>query len=234
MSKDIISLPEKGWIVDYMKYTRCIPTPETEIPPIFCLFTAITTIAASLQRNVYVSRGLYELYPTFLTVLIAPTGKGKKTTSINIGLKLLQKAQVTKIISEQITPEALVLALHRQIPVIKGGTIVPQIQDATGLLVLPELSVFLEKRDYRSGLVPLITRLADAPDEWSSETVGRGEVKLHNVALCMLAGSAPSWLVGSIPAEAFTGGFMARFLFIVSDGSAQPVPKPPAYDKQIQ
>lgn len=235
MSKRIeLDLPPKGWINDYLYYTRCLPEQATEIPLEFCLFTAITTIAASLQRNVWVSRGLYELYPTILTVLIAPTGKGKKTTSINLGQKLLQKAQVTKIISEQITPEALVMALAQQSPVLRGGEITPGEQNATGLLILPELSVFLEKRDYRSGLVPLITRLADAPDEWSSETICRGEVKLRNVALCMLGGSAPSWLVGSIPTEAFTGGFMARFLFVVSEGSAVPVPRPPQYDKVLQ
>ena len=126
------------------------------------------------------------------------------------------------------------MALAQQSPVMKNGQIVPGVQNATGLLVLPELSVFLEKRDYRSGLVPLITRLADAPDEWSSETICRGEIRLTNVALCMLGGSAPSWLVGSIPSEAFTGGFMARFLFVVSEGSAVPVPRPPHYDKVLQ
>ncbi len=229
-----LNLPVKGWLADYLKYSRSTPKQETEIPTEFNLFTGITTIAASLQRNVWVSRGLYELYPAMLVVLIAPTGKGKKTSAINLGQKLLVKAGVTKIISEQITPEALVLALNNAQPILKNGTIQPAARDATGLLILPELSVFLEKRDYKTGLVPLITRLADAPDEWSSETICRGEVRLTNVALCMLGGSAPSWLVGSIPTEAFTGGFMARFLFVVSDGAAIPVPKPPPFDKVLQ
>jgi hypothetical protein len=229
-----LNLPVKGWLADYLTYSRSTPKQETEIPIEFNLFTGIATIAASLQRNVWVSRGLYELYPAMLVVLIAPTGKGKKTSAINLGAKLLVKAGVTKIISEQITPEALVLALNNAQPILKNGTIQPGARDATGLLILPELSVFLEKRDYKTGLVPLITRLADAPDEWSSETICRGEVKLTNVALCMLGGSAPSWLVGSIPTEAFTGGFMARFLFVVSDGAAVPVPKPPPFDKVLQ
>lgn len=225
--------PKTGWIGKYLKYTHTFER-GSEIPPVFNFFTSVGVISAVLQRNVYFQRDLYKLYPAMLIALIAPTGRGKKTTAINIGLDIVKEIKSVRIISEQITPEALVMALVRKGPVLRAGKIVEEDRDATGLLVLPELSVFLEKRDYRSGLVPLITRLADSPEYWSSETICRGEVALKNVALSMLAGSASSWLSGSIPLEAFTGGFMARFLFIVSDGSTIPVAFPKPLDTKLR
>lgn len=230
--KDFI--PESGWLRDYLIWCKSFPTEETEVPRIFNLFIGIAAIGAALKRNVYISQGTYNLYPDMRVVLIAPTGKGKKTTAINFGRKLLTKAQVTRILAETTTPEALCEALSSGKVKMKGGEIVEEETDATGLIILPELSVFLEKRDYKSGLVPMLTRLGDAPDEFSSSTISRGLRPLKNVALCVMAGSAKSWLTDSIPVDAFRGGFMSRFLFIVSEGTDNPVSRPPAQDKHLE
>jgi hypothetical protein len=167
-------------------------------------------------------------------VLIAPTGKGKKTTAINFGRKLITKAQVTRILSETTSAEALCEALGAQKVKLKGGAIVEEDTDATGLIILPELSVFLGKQDYKSGLVPLLTRLGDAPDDFSSSTISRGLRPLHNVALCVMAGSAKSWLTDSVPVDAFRGGFMSRFLFVCHEGTERPVSRPPTFDKDLE
>ena len=227
-------LPKSGWLYDYLHYTKSLPFAQTEVPLIYNVFIGISTIAACLKRNVYVSRGMYEIFPAMLVVLIGPTGRGKKTTAINLGKKLLEKAKVAKILSESVTPEALIESLRAEKIKLKHGQIVTEVGDSTGLLILPELSVFLQKRDYRSGLVPLITRLGDAPDYFNSETIGRGLSPLNNVALSMQAGTAKSWLIGTVPVEAFRGGFMARFLFVCSDGVAVPVSRPPALDSALQ
>lgn len=201
---------------------------------IFNLFVGVVVIGASLRRRVYVNRGIYNLYPDVRVVLIAPTGKGKKTTSINQGRKLIEASKITRILSEIVTPEALCDALSSGKVVMKGGEIREEEQDAVGLLILPELSVFLDKRDYKSGLVPLLTRLGDAPDYLPSSTISRGQKPLKNVALTVMAGSAKSWLTDSIPVDAFRGGFMSRFLFVVSEGMAHPVSKPPKMNRDME
>lgn len=88
-------------------------------------------------------------------------------------------------------------------------------EDAIGLLYAPELAVFLGRQKYLEGMVPLLTALFDAPEYWASTTLGRGELKLHRVALSMLAASTIEWFVEALPREAFSGGFMSRLLFVV-------------------
>jgi hypothetical protein len=227
-------LPTSGWLYDYLTYTKSIPKELTEVPMIFNLFMGITAIGAALGRDVYVDQGAYKIYSDIRVVLIAPTGKGKKTTAINFAQKLIVKSQVTRILAENITPESLCESLSSGKVKLKHGQVVEEPCDATGLLILPELSVFLERRDYKSGLVPLLTRLGDAPDDFTSSTISRGLRPLHNVALCVMAGSAKSWLTDSVPVDAFRGGFMSRFLFVCSEGAEKPVSRPPQFDKELE
>jgi hypothetical protein len=209
-----------------------------EIPIEFHLFTGLTLLGASLGRNVFAPRGVYEIYPAMLTTLVSPTGICKKTTACNIGMKILRNSGQTKIISERVSPEALVTALQRSKPVLKRdkekGTqkIVPEVMDSTAIIFAPELSTFIDKRDYNAGLIPLITRLADCPDVWSSETIGRGKDTLRNVALASLWATAPVWLLG-MPDVMFSGGFIARCLYVCRMFPTGPVDTPTPLCKEM-
>jgi len=228
-------IPKEGWIRKYVCYAAgsdSLKLPEkyrNEIPFEFHLFTGLTILGANLGRNVYVPRGTYKVYPAMITVLTSPTGICKKTTAISIGQRILRETGQTKIISESITPEALVEALRRERPkLLKKGDkqkIVPEVLDSTAIIIAPELSTFIDKRDYHAGLIPLITRLADCPDIWSSETIGRGTTTLRNVGLSALWASAPSWLFG-MPDVMFSGGFVARCIYVCRDFPTGPVSTP--------
>jgi hypothetical protein len=101
--------------------------------------------------------------------------------------------------------------------------------EALGLMYAPELAVFLGRQKYLEGMVPLLTSLFDAPEVWSSTTIGRGELSLKHVALCMLGASTMEWFVEALPREAFSGGFMSRILFIVQEETdrVHAIPKRP-------
>jgi len=189
-------LPRTGWFRAYHEYTL-----GSEAPAPFHFAAALTVLGAALGRNVFFDKGFYHVYPNVATVLIAPTGKCRKTSATNVSLGLAREVGV-RVLSDRITPEALVIGL--------GGQ-----EDAIGLLYAPELAVFLGRQRYLEGMVPLLTSLFDAPEYWSSTTIGRGELKLHRVALSLLAASTVEWFVEALPREAFSGGFMSRLLFIV-------------------
>jgi len=193
-----ILLPRSGWLHDYYMYTL-----GSEAPTAFHFGAALVTLGAAVGRNVFFDKGFYRIYPNMAAVLIAPTGKCRKTSATNIALGLAREVGV-RVLSERITPEALVLGL--------GGQ-----DDAVGLLYAPELAVFLGRQKYLEGMVPLLTSLFDAPEVWASTTISRGELKLHRVALSMLGASTVEWFVEALPREAFSGGFMSRLLFIVQE-----------------
>jgi hypothetical protein len=52
-----------NWIADYIKYAS-----YQESPPLFHKWTAISTLAATLNRNVFIQRGYNRLYPNLYTV----------------------------------------------------------------------------------------------------------------------------------------------------------------------
>jgi len=201
-------VPRSGWIADYIEWTR-----QTEPPTVFHFFAGCAVIGATLGRNVAFDKGAYEVFPNMCVMIIAPSGRCRKTSACNLAIKLYQKTGGT-LLADKATPEALVDAL-------KSST------NAVGLVYAPELAVFLGKQKYQEGMIPLLTSLLDCPKTWSSRTVGRGEMSLNNVALSVVVCSTLDWIQTAIPKDAFGGGFMSRFLFVVQESTARVFPLPP-------
>jgi len=95
---------------------------------------------------------------------------------------------------------------------------------AIGVLYSSELAVLLGKEKYNTGFINLMTELYDCHDEWSSETVMRGDQRLYNVCLTLMGAITPEGLRGSVPEDAFKTGFMSRIMLII---------KPPTWEKKI-
>jgi hypothetical protein len=83
-------------------------------------------------------------------------------------------------------------------------------------------------------MVPMLTALADNPDKWRSGTIMRGEAELHNVALTFLGASTLDWIKHAIPKDAFGGGFMSRFLFVIQERTPRCYPEPPPLDEKVR
>jgi len=191
-------IPSDGWLRSYYEYTL-----RSEPPTVFHFASSLTVVGAALERQVYLDRGFYKLYPSVAVCLVAPTGRCRKTSATNIALSLARAVGIT-VLSDKVTPEALVTGLS-------GKT------TSCGLVYAPELAVFLGKQKYLEGMVPLLTSLFDAPNVWTSSTIGRGDLKLHEVGLSFLAASTMEWFVEALPTEAFTGGFMSRIIFVAQE-----------------
>ena len=215
-------LPKKGWLGDYIEFSDGL-----EACPRFRFFSACSVMGAAINNKVWLQRGdeglLPKLFPNPWIVLLAPPGRGHKTSTINMACNCLTQAyEDVRILADKITPEAIVNALSMpQHPkeMIRIGP-----RDATGLIKAPELSVFFGRQQYNIGLVSLITDLYDYRETWQSETVGRGKNTLKNNCISVLGGSTPNWLQQMLPQDAFTGGFMSRFII---------VEMPPNYYKRI-
>jgi hypothetical protein len=204
-------LPTKGWLADYVKFTSPL-----EACTRFHFFSACCILGAVLNNKVYIHRGdpdlLPKLFPNPWIILLAPPGRGHKTSTINLSINCLQAAcPEVRILADKLTPESLVKALSEPQgdEVIRIGP-----RDATGLIKAPELSVFFGKQQYNTGLVSLITDLYDYREEWVSETIMRGKMVLKHNVISILGGSTPDWLQTMLPQDAFTGGFMSRFIIV--------------------
>jgi hypothetical protein len=200
-------VPEGGFLRDYIEYTR-----GTEPPTVFHFFTGLVAMGSALARNVSFNMGFGHIFPNMCVILVAPSGKCRKTSCCELGIKLYRAVGGT-ILADKITPEALVQAFEDKAA-------------ATGLIYAGELAQFLGKQKYMEGMIPLLTRLFDCPDIWTSTTLARKELVLKNVAFSMLGASTMDWLRTGIPADSFGGGFMSRFLFVVQEETPRSFPRP--------
>ena len=184
----------------------------TEIPSMFALWCGLSGISAALGRSVFINMGTYHIYPNMFVVLVAGSGRCRKSTSIGQVEKLLsQMTPKANLIAQKITPEALIVALRNGQTDTEAGVVNLSNE---GYVVVDELSVFLNKKSYEMGLAALMISMYDCKDDLSYHTRGRGEEKISNCCLGMLGGSTIEWIKEGIPSEAIGGGLTSRMLFV--------------------
>ena len=107
-----ISIPE-GFITNYLKYTS-----KQESPTQFHFWSAVSMLSASIGRSITLRRGFYDLYPNFIIILVAGSALSRKSSAINVGIRLLRTAiqqtkeeglgsGLTSVLGSKMTPEAL-------------------------------------------------------------------------------------------------------------------------------
>ena len=216
-----------NWITEYLKFTK-----EQEAPGMFHLWVAISVIASALERNVHLDRGYYTLYPNLYIVLVAESEVCMKTTAADIGIEILKKIEnPPAIFAQKITPEALVSGLCNECAVDEAGVVY---KNASAVIYSEELSVFLGREAYASGMVSILTSLYGCRDVWEYETIGRGKDIAYNTCINLLGASTPEWLRMSIPVDAVGGGFTSRIVFVYQDASDKENPHPEITEEEVE
>lgn len=192
---------------------------QTEIPQAFMLWCGISGISAALERRVWIDMGPFTIFPNLYIVLVAGSGRCRKSTSIHQLLKIMKQASVLpNFISQKITPEGLIdaLRIHRD----------ATISESIGYVVVDELSVFLNRKSYEAGLASLLITLFDCEDQIEYRTKGRGIEKLENTCLSLLGASTIDWLKNAVPTDAIGGGLTSRMIFVYVEHPTTPVAWP--------
>ena len=95
------------WLEGYVKFTS-----NSEPPELFHIWTALSVLAASLQRKCSLPWGTLTFYPNLYVVLIAPSGKARKGTAMGPGMDLLEDLGI-KMAAESTTRESLIRELKK-------------------------------------------------------------------------------------------------------------------------
>lgn len=218
------------WLKTYLAYTA-----STEPPKSYHVWTGISTIAAALQRKVYMDWGHFKIYPNMYVVLVGPPG-GRKGTAMKMGKELLNKYAKIDLAPEYITRAALIQA-------IEGAavtTFMPN-KDKKGKEVFlnhcsltifsEELAVFLG--DKSPDMVMTLTDLFDCPSLWKYQTKNSGSNTITNAWLNLLGAITPTLLQSVLNSDAVGGGLTSRMVFVVEQGKAKKVALPFLTQNQI-
>jgi len=195
----------------------------TEVPDIFALWCGVSGLSAMLGRRVFLDMGPFTIYPNVFVVLVAGSGRCRKSTAVKAVRRLIVQTEVPpKIIAQKITPEALIDALRTQEK--KDGKIL--VKRCEGFVFADELSTFLNKKTYESGLSSLLIQFYDCEDRFEYHTRGRGKEVAHNVCLGLLGASTVDWIRNAIPFDAIGGGLTSRIIFVYVEKPPPPVAVP--------
>lgn len=219
----------RGWFGSYVNLMH----PCTEACQAFHLAVAFTLVGAWFGRRLKI-KDVLPLYPNFYTVLVGDTGRGKKTTAIEKGLRMLgapmsdPEGRIShtppfRVVTGLSSREGLVaeLAAHPQLVAFED-----------------EFSSTLSKgrQEATSTLFPALTYLYNSPHEFASLTKPNrsGDYPVAtNPFLSLIGGIPEETLRRHMTGDDAASGFANRILFVFGNNAERPIPNPPAPDERI-
>ena len=188
----------------------------SEAPPKMHFWSAVSTIAGALRRKVWFEQYYFRWYPNFYIIFVAPPGVVAKSTTMDIGMKLLREIPGIKFGASVVTWPALVKGFSEcreafQLP-----------NDATGELhemscmtiASSEFGNLLNPQDKE--MVDMLTNLWDGVG-FRKETKFSGNDDVVNPWLNIIACTTPSWIAGNFPEYMIGGGFTSRAVFVYTE-----------------
>ena len=192
----------------------------TEIPELFALWSGLSALSCTVGRRVHLDMGVYKVFPNLYTLLVAGSGRCRKSTAIGVMENLVYALEPKpNIVAQRITPEGLIDAIRITEPDASGTDVEERCE---GFVLADELSTFLNKKTYEAGLAPLLISLWDCKEHFEYRTKSRGAEVVKNSCLGLLAASTVDWIRHAIPEDAIGGGLTSRFIFVYVE-----IPPPP-------
>ncbi len=233
-------VPDETWLSDFVESMRGIETPT-----IFCYWSALWAISAASCRLSYLN-WLEEdpLFPNLYVFLVAPPGRCRKSTSILWASKVLRGlhnkfdqntfddnflAYLTKFnwATSKTTPDSIYELLLPQESQIVTPTEMGVGHKGSQLTVaVSELTTFMNRKKFNTGLIETLTELYDCQKEIEIRTLVRGEQKLEDIYITMIAAVTPTGMKKSLPEEAFGEGFMSRVIITSRDKTLRRFERP--------
>jgi len=209
------------WLESYLLYTD-----NSEPPEMFHTWTAISTVAAALQRKCIMNWGHLRFYPNMYIVICAPSGKARKGTAMGYGKDMLSRLEV-KMAAESITREALVREILNSYTSVltDAGTMT---HHSSLTIFAPELVVFLGYNQQQ-----LMMDLTDWYDcghgpegKWTYRTKTQGVDELTGVWVNLIGATTPDLLRSTLSLDAVGGGLTSRIIFVYEQDKRKSCPVP--------
>lgn len=193
------------WLDAYMQYTD-----NSEPAVVFKRWTAISTIAAALQRKVYFEWGTETFYPNMYIVLVGPSG-ARKGTAMKPAAHLIEATNIP-IAASSTTLEALYRRLSESNHVEHDVSTGRVIAHSSLTVFSEEFTVFLKAKDY--AMMSALCDLFDCKNRFTHDTKTQGTDEILGAWLNLLGATTPALIRSSLPMDAIGGGLTSRMILI--------------------
>lgn len=198
-----------NWIDGFDRYTSGMPSPD-----IFRKWGAIACIAGALERKVWITTIMGDLYPNLYTVIVAPAGVGKTVITKNVQL-LWSALDDQHTASDSITKASLVdeLRAAERKGIVSGPQMSTYLFHSLKILS-NELGVLIP--GYDNEFMNTLTHLYDNLPYSERRRTKELHFRLDKPQINLLAATTPSYLNDVMPAGAWDQGFISRTIMIYS------------------
>lgn len=193
----------------------------TDVPIIFRKWIGVGMVAAALGRRtkavMHASKGAF--YPNFYIVLVAEPGVGK-TIALSMAQRVMHEVPNVSLGPNKISASRLLTRLAQMTGSDEQAEKdkPPPQGDASIALFLDEFGSLVDK--YDAEFMEMMSELWNSPSYYEYATQKRGEEKLSNVCINMVAGTQPSWFTEGFSPVVLEQGFPARLILVFSDEEA--------------
>jgi Protein of unknown function (DUF3987) len=196
-----------SWIDDILEATS-----QSECPPVYIRWAALSAIAATVRKRVWINRGgQYITYPTNFILLVGPSG-AKKSFGVHVASKLVENIPEIWTMEGQTSIQALYEDLST-ITTKKDGTV--PVKKAEVYILGSEFSqMFVDDPNIYGSLLNLYDSNYKGRFEYRTKTSGKQV--LNQPCFNFLAASAPVHITGQLSNRDRVGGFLARVIQITS------------------
>lgn len=236
------------FIKTYLAYTS-----QTECPTFFHRWTALTSLAAWIGRDIYFPFGHTKIHCNQYVMLVGLAGT-KKSTAIKIGAKLLKQAGYKNFAAKKTRQEkflvdmAHISGLVGGVVSAGGGVDDDSIldanlfgDDATNADSLPPAEIFVAADEANNFLgvgnldfMSILGELWDIDEPFDYKLKNDKSVTIAYPTITLLGGNTFVGFNKLFPPEATEQGFFSRMLFIYAEPKGREYTIPPDPDPEIQ
>jgi energy-coupling factor transporter ATP-binding protein EcfA2 len=215
------------WIDGFLQLTD-----NSEPPFLFRKWSAISCIAAALQRKIRIELGMsLTIYPNFYIVLVGPSATGKGT-AMKFASDIITQVPSIRLSAQATSLQSLIRRMKETNLTdmdIESGK---QMFHSSTTIFSNEFTVFLGY--HNKELISALCDWYDCHERWTYDTIKRDKEEIVGVWVNILAGTTPDNIQSSLPMEAIGGGLTSRIIFVNEEKRDKLVVFPSATAAQIE
>lgn len=215
------------WLDAYCAYAM-----HSEAPEKFHFWAGVSTLAGAIRRQAWIEQGFFQWVGNFYIIFVAPPGIISKSTTVDIGMRLLREVPGIKFGPDAITWQSLVMDLANASESFQIGEDYYPMSALT--IVAKELGTFFNPQDRE--MVNALVALWDGQiDIFKKSTKTQGRDEVTNPWINMIGCTTPAWISETFPEYMIGGGFVSRTIFVYGEEKRQLVAYPgDSFDSNTQ
>jgi hypothetical protein len=195
------------WINGFMELTE-----ESEPPLLFRKWTAISCIAAALQRKCRIELGVsLTFYPNMYIVLVGPSATGKGTV-MSFASDIITQVPNIKLTSQATSLQSLIRRMKETNFIDIDEENNTTMYHSSTTIFSNEFTVFLGYHNRE--LISALCDWYDCHNVWTYDTISRDRETINGVWVNLLAGTTPDSIQSALPQEAIGAGLTSRIIFV--------------------